>query len=115
MVTLTAFLPGTTVHIVRRTHANDQPAAWEFADARMPAATLHRAPRPDEIIATVAADEHGRAPFDDEALGERAEGQLGVPGTPTRGRFWALGQFDGAWRRVAFSASVGTVYAVPTG
>jgi hypothetical protein len=67
--------------------------AWEFADGRVRAATVHPAPREDEVVATVTADGRAAPGSTGEALGPLPDGQLGAAYT-RRARFWAPGRVD---------------------
>jgi hypothetical protein len=75
-------------------------------DPLVPSALAHRAPRAAEVIATVVVGATGDAVITvprDPADGTHLALRIGGPYTRS-GRYWAVGQVDGAWRRVAFSA-----------
>jgi hypothetical protein len=108
-VELTGWPAGATVKVVARTYGNDHPGAWEIApDSRVPSALVHRAPRDDEVVTTATADANGTARVTLGRWLDRVDGvQLGLREGGSafrRGRYWALGQVDGKWRRVAFTS-----------
>ena len=102
-VTLTSFLPGTTVYVVERHFGNEHMEALERTpDVRVSSATVPRPPnKVGEIVAEAVTDDSGTTTFN----GLRPRGGLGRRGAgiPQR-RYWAFGLAEGKWRRVGFSA-----------